>query len=139
MDSDIQIQGNIRPVSMIYMHGDEDPIVPFGGGHVALGPARGGLILSHQSALDAWIAIDHCNPEPIVTDMPDISKDGTTVTRYEYTEGMQGTAVTGYTIHHGGHTWPGGWQYLPPFLVGKTSRDIQASEVIWNFFKEHGR
>jgi polyhydroxybutyrate depolymerase len=37
----------------------------------------------------------------------------------------------------GGHTWPGGHQYLPAWIIGKTSRDIDANEVIWNFFKKH--
>jgi len=37
----------------------------------------------------------------------------------------------------GGHTWPGGLQYLPESIIGKTSREFNASEVIWQFFKEH--
>ena len=37
----------------------------------------------------------------------------------------------------GGHTWPGGLQYLPESVIGKTSREFNASEVIWQFFKAH--
>jgi len=37
----------------------------------------------------------------------------------------------------GRHTWPGGLQYLPESVIGKTSREFNASEVIWQFFKEH--
>jgi hypothetical protein len=37
------------------------------------------------------------------------------------------------------HTWPGGNQYLPEFLIGKTNRDLNASETIWNFFNGHRR
>ncbi len=125
------------PVSMIYMHGTADPIVPFAGGHTTVGPAKRDYFLSHQQAINLWVSIDHCNPDPVVTHMPDISNDGTTVVRYDYVNGMKGTEVTDYTIENGGHTWPGGWQYLPSFLVGKTSRDINASEVIWEFFKAH--
>jgi polyhydroxybutyrate depolymerase len=38
-------------------------------------------------------------------------------------------------VEGGGHTWPGGAQYLPVAWIGATNRDIDASEVIWRFFK----
>jgi polyhydroxybutyrate depolymerase len=51
----------------------------------------------------------------------------------------EGTEVILYTVEGGGHTWPGGWQYLPEKIVGKTSRDTDANEVIWDFFKNHSK
>jgi polyhydroxybutyrate depolymerase len=42
-----------------------------------------------------------------------------------------------YVIEGGGHTWPGGWQYLPEKIIGKTSQVIDASEEIITFFKRH--
>ena len=49
------------------------------------------------------------------------------------------TAVALVVALHGGggHTWPGGYQYLPEFLIGKTSRDLNATITIWNFFNGH--
>ncbi|MBW1972604.1 MAG: phospholipase, partial [Deltaproteobacteria bacterium] len=44
-----------------------------------------------------------------------------------------------YGIEGGGHTWPGGYQYLPERIIGKSSKDIDASKVIWNFFKRHSK
>jgi polyhydroxybutyrate depolymerase len=44
-----------------------------------------------------------------------------------------------YTIEGGGHTWPGGWQYYPEERIGKTCRDINASELMWEFFARHRR
>jgi polyhydroxybutyrate depolymerase len=41
-----------------------------------------------------------------------------------------------YTIEGGGHTWPGGLQYLPERIIGKTSKDLDANQLIWDFFKE---
>jgi polyhydroxybutyrate depolymerase len=61
------------------------------------------------------------------------------VTRKVYGNGIQGTEVILYSVDGGGHTWPGGFQYLPAWLIGKTSRDIDANEVIWEFFKKHTR
>jgi len=40
-----------------------------------------------------------------------------------------------YAVEGGGHTWPGGIQYLPEFVIDKTSREFNVSEVIWEFFK----
>jgi polyhydroxybutyrate depolymerase len=59
------------------------------------------------------------------------------VRREEYGQGKGGTEVILYAIERGGHTWPGGDQYLPAWIIGKTSRDIDVNEVIWNFFKKH--
>jgi polyhydroxybutyrate depolymerase len=42
-------------------------------------------------------------------------------------------------IEGGGHTWPGGPQYLPAFLIGKASHSLDATQAIWDFFKRHSR
>jgi len=41
-----------------------------------------------------------------------------------------------YTIKGGGHTWPGG-QPLPEWFVGRTSNSIDASSLMWAFFRAH--
>jgi polyhydroxybutyrate depolymerase len=75
---------------------------------------------------------------PDVNVMPDTDpEDGTRVVREEYNNGRNGTEVALYSIEGGGHTWPGGFQYLPKRKIGVTSRDIDANEVIWAFFKKH--
>ena len=47
------------------------------------------------------------------------------------------TEVAFYIVQGGGHTWPGGFQYLPEAVIGRTSRDLDANRIIWEFFKEH--
>jgi polyhydroxybutyrate depolymerase len=127
----------IRPVSVLVIHGTNDPLVPFNGGSVHSN--AGGAILSHDSAIQRWVNEDGCNISPIQRTIRDSSGDGTTVTVRDYTSGSQGTEVVSYVIRDGGHTWPGGWQYLPVFMVGKTSRNLDASAVIWDFFRRHSR
>ena len=39
-----------------------------------------------------------------------------------------------YEVGNGGHTWPGDEHGLPRFIVGRTSLDFDASEVIADFF-----
>ncbi|MGH9846761.1 MAG: polyhydroxybutyrate depolymerase, partial [Blastocatellia bacterium] len=76
---------------------------------------------------------------PKTESLPDKEDDGTKVKRETYGPGKDGVEVVLYTIEGGGHTWPGGWQYYLEERIGKTSRDINASELMWEFFAKHRR
>jgi len=128
-----------RPVPAIYIHGTTDPLVPFVGGQMTAGGTAGGTILSHFQAVDKWISINACSTAPTITDLPDIANDGTTITQRIYSGGTNGSEVVSYVILNGGHTWPQGPQYLPEAIIGKTSQDMNACEVIWTFFKRFNR
>jgi len=126
-----------RPVPVIYIHGTLDPFVPFMGGTVS--PGAGGTVISHFQAIDKWVAINGCNSIPTVTDLPDIANDGTTIKQRVYSGGTNGSEVVSYIVMNGGHTWPQGYQYLNEAIIGKTSQDMNACEVIWTFFKRFKR
>ena len=51
------------------------------------------------------------------------------VTRYTYNQCV--APVTWYKVEGGGHTWPGG---VPFPILGLTTEDIDASELIWAWF-----
>lgn len=119
----------------MYIHGTTDPLVPFTGGVMTAGGTAGGTILSHAQAVARWVALNRCNATPTETDLPDISTDGTTIKQRVYAGGANGSEVVSYVILNGGHTWPQGYQYLPESIIGKTSQDMNACEVIWAFFK----
>ena len=59
------------------------------------------------------------------------------VTRREYTNCAENAAVVLYIIKGGGHAWPGGNKPLPAWMVGRTSRSIDATSLMWAFFREH--
>ena len=128
-----------RPVPALYIHGTTDPLVPFLGGQMTAGGTAGGTILSHFQVIEKWVALNGCNSTPTVTDLPDISNDGTTIKQRVYTGGTTGSEVVSYVILNGGHTWPQGYQYLNEAIIGKTSQDMNACEVIWTFFKRFSR
>ncbi|MEI7423921.1 MAG: PHB depolymerase family esterase [Prolixibacteraceae bacterium] len=128
-----------RPVPAIYIHGTADPLVPFSGGEMTAGGTAGGTVLSHFQAVDKWVKINGCNPIPTVNDLPDIANDGTTIKQRVYASGTNGSEVVSYVVLNGGHTWPQGYQYLSELIIGKTSQDMNASEVIWTFFKRFKR
>jgi polyhydroxybutyrate depolymerase len=49
----------------------------------------------------------------------------------------ENTEVILLRIDNGGHTWPGGKQYLPERMIGKVCRDIDAGHEIFEFFSRH--
>ncbi|TSJ39399.1 prolyl oligopeptidase family serine peptidase [Mucilaginibacter corticis] len=121
-----------RPMPALYIHGTTDPIVAYNGGKLF-----GRRVFSHQDIISKWVELDKCEKEPIVTDIPDTARDGTSILKEEYRNPENGLKVISYSVVNGGHTWPGGWQYLPQFIVGKTTRNLNACEVIWDFFKPY--
>ena len=125
------------PLPVLYIHGTADPIVAYNGAARTIG--ANGAFVSHQQVLDKWIALNHCTSIPVVTQLPTIVDDGTTVSKYYYAPQKDGAEVIGYTIDGGGHTWPGGTQYLPKMIVGPVSHNLNGCEVIWDFFKQHTR
>jgi polyhydroxybutyrate depolymerase len=41
-----------------------------------------------------------------------------------------------YTVAEGGHSWPGG-RPIAEWWVGPTSHEVDATGVMWAFFREH--
>jgi len=133
---------NYKSVSVLAINNTEDPLVPFDGGdiHGSLNRIKLGKVLSVDESVGFWVKKNNCSATPVITDMPDLDpEDGTRIIRKLYSGGTGGTEVILYAIEGGGHTWPGGLQYLPVRIIGKTSRDMDANEVIWSFFKSHSR
>ena len=123
---------------VLIINGKEDPLERWEGGEIRLGGRTYGVVLSVADTVEFWVEKDRCTSSPVVTQLPDTDPaDGTTVWTEVY-GGCEGDAeVVLYAIEGGGHTWPGGLQYLPEAIIGKTSREFNASEVIWQFFKAH--
>ena len=123
------------PVSVLVINGTADPLVPYAGGHVrtAFGPR--GEIWSTDRTVAFWARHNRCPAQPAVRALPDRDTgDGSHIVEADY-RGCAGAPVKLLRVEGGGHTWPGGVQYLPVNWIGPTNRDLDASEAIWNFFK----
>jgi len=123
------------PVSVLAMQGTADPLMPYAGGGVGRRPGR---VLSAEQSVDFWATLDGCAERALVTPEADLSPDdGTRVRRTTFNGCRDDGSVELYTVEGGGHTWPGG----PPVggSVGRVSRDIDATPVIWSFFAQHPR
>jgi polyhydroxybutyrate depolymerase len=127
-----------RAVSVLEINGTTDPIVPFNGGTIVLAGMNRGQVLSFAQTGAFWAKNAGCSVAPAVTPLPAIAPpDGTSVTRTSFADCRLGTSVVEYAVAGGGHTWPGGPQYLPKLLVGTASRQLDASETIVQFFLAH--
>jgi polyhydroxybutyrate depolymerase len=125
-----------RAVSVLYMQGTEDPLVPINGGPIGfVGGRKRGENISLADSAKFWCDTDRISSGPQVKDLPDRFDDGTHVRREIWTGGKDDTEVNVYTIEGGGHTWPGGPQYLPKIVVGRTSQNLNATRTIWEFFQ----
>lgn len=124
-----------RPLPVLMIHGTEDPVVPWAGGAVA-GFEEYGTVLSARETAAFWASINQCRGTAAVVPEPDRDlRDGTRVQTESFDACVAGAGITLVTVQGGGHTWPGGFQYLPERFIGKTSREMDANKVIWDFFK----
>ena len=122
----------VRPVPVMIFAGSADPLVPYAGGAIV---GDRGRVLSAADTFARWAAIDGCTAEVIASDEPHTApEDKTRTRRQEHASCAGGARVVLYTVEGGGHTWPLGKQYLPENVIGRTSREVDASRVMWRFF-----
>lgn len=116
-----------RRVPLIAFHGSADPIVPITGG-----PSRYFAIPFPDIPewMGKWAAQNGCNPTPA-----QIFRSAH-VTGIQYEDPSHRKDVIFYTVDDGGHAWPGGLS-IQKFLVGKTTAEINATELMWQFFEQH--
>ena len=122
-----------RPVSVIHFHGTDDAFAPFQGGRGR--GLSGTSFFSVDHSIAAWVEADGCDPNPVTIRLPDTTDDGTTVTRTTYEQGKDRAEVVLIVIEGGGHTWPGREPRLAS--LGKSTRDISANDLTWEFFQRH--
>lgn len=131
-----------RPVPMLYITGDADPLNLIEGG-VPLPANSDGTTESDKvrakakppvrDSVEKWARANGCPvPGSQVTE-----KNGV---RTETWQSCPAGGVVEYIQVKGlGHTWAGGKSILPESIVGGRSELISATEVIWEFFRQHPR
>ncbi len=126
-----------RPVPVMIINGTKDTLVHWEGGDVTgpLGRKKLGRVLPVEGSRDFWLKNNACRAEKAVLSRKDENPDdGTSISREVYASCAGGAAVDFVKVAGGGHTWPGGLQYLPQFIIGKTSDELAASDEILDFF-----
>ena len=119
-----------RPVPILAFHGTMDPIVPFDGGPLGIEnlPVSVTFRDLDDTVLPEWAAHHGCDGEPsderVTEHVRLISYDGCDA------------PLSLYVIEGGGHTWPDATSDLVPETLGVTTREINASDLIWEFFQQ---
>lgn len=129
-----------RPVPVMIINGTKDNLVHWEGGDVTgpLGRKKLGRVLPVEGTRDFWLKSNSCQPGKAVLSRRDGNQDdGTSLSREVYASCAGGSAVEFVKVEGGGHTWPGGLQYLPQFIIGRTSDEMSASDEIRDFFMRH--
>jgi polyhydroxybutyrate depolymerase len=120
-----------RPVPMVAFHGTADRFVPYQGGP-SRDPFNPVQFPDVRDWAGSWARRNRCSGDPID------ARITASVRRLAYTNCAENADVILYTVEGGGHSWPGG-KPLPEWMVGRTTRDINASSVMWAFFVQHRR
>jgi polyhydroxybutyrate depolymerase len=123
----------LRPVPVLHFHGTKDGLVLFGGPDERT--PKNIKFQSVEATIRAWVKANGCPETPVATRLPGLTRDGLAIRKQAYGPGKEGSEVILYVIEGGGHTWPG--QDPRVFFLGKSTRDISANDIIWEFFQKH--
>jgi polyhydroxybutyrate depolymerase len=123
-----------RSVPLLMINGTSDPIISYFG--------RPGLdvrypLLSAKDTLKVWSKMDGCGNKPVRTKIPPRAEGGMETQVDTYNDCLEGGAAILYSVLKGGHTWPGGDPFMPEQRSGAISHDLDAGEIIWQFFAAH--
>ena len=130
---------NKRPVPVIHFHGTADAFAPFQGGFGKgfLGRSKITSFRPVDHTIQSWVKANGCKNEPEIMQLPDIADDKMKVTRKTWSGGKEDSEVVLIEIEGGGHTWPGRKPVVS--LLGESTMDISANDLMWEFFQKHPR
>ncbi len=122
-----------RAVPVIHFHGVLDRHASYNGG---VGPdafVHGISLRPVAELLNTWVKHDGCPDKPKKT-----QRIGHAVGQF-YGPGKDSSEVIFWTLEDGGHTWPGGrvTEGEKRLNLGHINTDIDASELMWDFFTRH--
>lgn len=122
-----------RGVPVMHFHGRSDGIVPWTGPNLMT--PRFLTFLSVDATVAAWRQANGCPDGWTISEFENVARDGTLVRRHSSRPGRDGSEVILIDIEGGGHTWPGRPNLM--IFLGKTTRDISANDLMWEFFERH--
>jgi polyhydroxybutyrate depolymerase len=117
-----------HPVAILAFHGTADSTLPFNGGTPGTTPPPVDLHgAGYPANVQAWAVKDRCDPTASDT------KVSAHVILRTY-RCPRGAAVGFYIVLGGGHAWPGS-EFSA--INGPSTFEINATDLIWTFFRRH--
>jgi len=133
----------LHPTEVLCFEGTADTSVPYGGGPIGAsgllgrmaarragrrkGESRPQAVAVEVVAKD-WAEVNGCSLTPSVDVLP--SQSGQPLVTKLTWWGSNCPSVVLYRIEGGGHTWPGGPQFLPARFVGPVARQLDATGIL---------
>lgn len=122
-----------HPIHVLHIHGTKDAAVPYEGGTVI---GQGGQVISVADIVGLWVKANGCKSQPVIENLPKKDEnDPTKVRRESFAAGDNGADVILLAIEGHGHNWPG--RPAVGNLAGQGTKQLNAEEVIWEFFRKH--
>jgi len=120
-----------RAVPVLYITGTKDPLNPIHGGPIRIGAKSFGVKPDSRPMIARWAKLHGCPEKATITDVE------TEVKKTTYCENRSPHPVLFYSLEGHGHHWPGGRLTLPAIIAGPKTTRLNATDLIWEFFKKH--
>jgi polyhydroxybutyrate depolymerase len=121
------------PLSILFMHGTSDAVIPWQG----LVRGNGYMLAPVTDTLGFWSQYAGCEGEMVDTALPQQGDSPETNVMLFSVGCAEDNEVLLYAIQGGGHNWPGVEGMIAEEFAGNVNMDVQASDVIWEFFSRH--
>jgi polyhydroxybutyrate depolymerase len=118
-----------RPVPAFYLIGTADPLIPMAGGKVRTPWTAESDKPAVSQTLARWAELMGLPPEPAMI----MESNG--VRRERWGDGL----LQAWSIEGLGHHWPGGRGELNKRIAGEPFDSVDATRVIWDFFRAQRR
>ena len=122
-----------RPVPVMHFHGLKDRIVPY-----VFDKTKTPAFMRFKGVEDSvmtWVKLNGC-AEMAKEETISKPNDEMKVTKRVWSGGKNGAEVVLVVVEDGGHTWPGQRQTGLGF-IGKSTVDVSANDLMWEFFQKH--
>jgi polyhydroxybutyrate depolymerase len=115
------------------MVGTKDPVIPLNGGASKLSIWGNRKTPPVMDTVTLWANASGCPSRPMTID----PQRNVKILRFEPCK--NNTEFLVYFIQGQGHNWPGGNTRLKESIIGPNINTINATDVIWSFFKKQVR
>ncbi len=143
MAADSECSAMNQAVSVLFMNGTADPLVPYEGGQISGKDIGRGTVLSTDASVNYWLGVNDIAMAAQERDFENKSAvDQSTVKSFLYNNDLTNHAVALYKVTGGGHVEPSvKYQFSAVYelLVGKQNHDIEMAEEVWSFVKAKTR
>lgn len=124
------------PTNLTIINGTEDPLVPYNGGDIMIFGRSHGTVLSTNETVNFFQNKWNCKSSKTSKYLP--KKDSNDPTKIEISSLSCATkTIQLIKVINGGHTWPGGIQYLPERRIGKVTKQLNASQFIGSLIRRN--